>query len=241
MKKPLPRKVVSPKTRRGRPARDAIDAARTIAWFYAVAEVSQLHLRGLDRQFGSGTTGAWTKYRYGQLSPSPERLAVVEEAYPGTRRYFESPLWRLIRPGTLGQIAPRGAFEWLPLPMRARFVLPNSHEETVFWRRQGALEQDIDFLLAEAEKPGQSIDAGTASLALLHEAVLMQDKVRFRACFIAWLRYLERRREHLIMLHVPGRIFDAHWKYVLDYVAESASLLSAQDMKILSRLQRDAR
>ena len=241
MKKPPPLKAVSPIPRRGRPARDAIETARTIAWFYAVAEASQLHLRGLDRQFGSGTTGAWTKYRYGQLSPSPERLAAVEEAYPGTRRYFDSPLWRLMRPGTLGQIAPRGAFEWLPLPMRARFVLPDSHEETVFWRRQGALEQDIDFLLAEAEKPGQSIDAGTALLTLLHEAVLMQDKARFRTCFVAWLRYLERRKEHVIMLHVPDRVFDAHWKYVLDHVAESASLLSAQDMKILSRLQRDAR
>jgi len=198
-------------------------------------------LRELDRRFGSGTTGAWSKYRYGHLSPRPERLAVVEQTYPGTRRYFEAPLWRLLQPGYLGRIYPRSAFEWLRPPLRERFVIRHANEEAAFWRQPGNLRQDLQYLLDLSNQPGWSLDVGTGLAALLHEAVLLQDGARFADCFLAWVLYLEARQEHQVMMHIPAQLFDALIVHVLDHLSDHVPWLrraSTKGAKAISRLQK---
>lgn len=224
--------------------RDYVDEARTIAWFYVVARASKLHLRELDRQFGTGTSGAWSKYRYGRLSPSSERINAVERVYPGTQRYFEAPLWRLIRPELLGGISPRRAFEWLLPPLRDRFMVRGAAEEDVFWRKPSDLGRDLSHLLAEAEKPGKSLDVATALAALFHEAVLMQDKMQFATCFNAWVLYSEARQEHEVMMYVPDRCFDTFLNYILDHAFGDVlglHSLPPESTKFIARLRPDCR
>lgn len=93
--------------RRGRPPKDATDALRTCAWFYAVQSRSgNASAYALEKQFfatcknseGSRiSTGNWRQYRYGRRVPNEELVSRVEQLYPKTRVLLELPFWELIR------------------------------------------------------------------------------------------------------------------------------------------------
>lgn len=181
------------KRRAGRPRRDDIDIARTTTWAWAALHQSGLSQRALDKRFGGASSGIWSRYSAGVVAPSEARVAAVEEIYPGTARYYLSPMWAGMRPHLLGKQAPRTIFECLDEPLRSRFIQPPSGPNAIFWRREGNPGDDLNWLMEVTRAGKQPFDVATALVAMTNEAALMQNRSYLAACSEAWagfFRYL---------------------------------------------------
>lgn len=117
--------LIETKRGRGRPRKKTTDRFRAIAWYYAVgARIGTASGYALEREFAphrsKAITGSWRKYRKGRC-PGRAVIERVESRYPGTRCWFDFPLWELIEvPGP----SRFRLFEILDgLPAAARYLL----------------------------------------------------------------------------------------------------------------------
>ena len=166
---------------RGRPRRSEVERYRARTWAVAVIETSGCKPAALDEAFGSPGSGQWVKYEKGLSSPGPDRVREVEAAYPGTAWYFNSLLWRSIRPESFGSLNPRALFENMPEPLHSRFVISGSRS-SLFWRRRTKLPNDLRWLLNGAKARMSPFDVMAGLVALTHEALLVQDRDGLAAC-----------------------------------------------------------
>ncbi|PIQ40065.1 MAG: hypothetical protein COW58_08100 [Thalassolituus sp. CG17_big_fil_post_rev_8_21_14_2_50_53_8] len=91
----------------GRPRKDPVEKYRVQSWFNFVSENGLRSAYELEQEFSpqnfkkddDGNTTypcTWAKYRSGKITPSESLLARVEELYPGSRAWFNHPIWRLL-------------------------------------------------------------------------------------------------------------------------------------------------
>lgn len=167
----------APPAARGRPVRSPLDTARAKSWARAVVQASGLSLRALDRHCQVPGSGQWSKYVAGRVSPTAEKLAIVDAVVPGSSRYYLSPLWDLLDPDSLGRFGPRQVYEWLDEPLRSTFCLPSS-EDPLFWRVQPNIEAEFSLIMKLAFKYEQPFDVVAALLGCTHEAITSQNRER---------------------------------------------------------------
>lgn len=95
---------------RGRPRRHAVDALRTVYWFYLVRERTKLlSAYALERHFEPGSfipsadgvevqrRNKWRQYRVGQHVPAGPLTLHVEREVSGTAAALNAPLWTVLR------------------------------------------------------------------------------------------------------------------------------------------------
>lgn len=173
--------------RPGRPKRGAADVLRARVWFMAVENESGKTANALEMEFRGATAGIrrlpglWGKYARGEVSPSAELVNAVESVYPGTARWFNHPLWRLVRntPITFEELKP--IFFELGVEARNLLVFEAGREE-VFWRKPADLGTIYQALL-DLEALDDSV---TGILLLIKEAEFRQDLRQFAAGLTAW-------------------------------------------------------
>lgn len=103
---------------RGRPQTHPVDRVRTRLWFSALKQVSGLHsayaielsidsdrVKRRDKELARPRK--WDRYAKGDTVPADKAgsMNAIERAeikYPGTARWFRSPLWSLLRGESLG-------------------------------------------------------------------------------------------------------------------------------------------
>jgi len=214
---------LTPRATLGRPPRDEIDTLKTQAWFYSVAVASQKSLRALDREFNSGSSGVWSRYRQGETSPSEARIAQVERAYSGTAAYYRSMIWDLGQPDLLGSLDYRRALLTLAPELRQEFV-DESALGTQFWRKQGDPGRPLNRLV-ELVKAGQlGIEPATAIAALVHEAVWLQDKRRFAMCVEVWAIFCRLLERHPVLSFLDDEFFYDFGASIFDHVCDEPQL-----------------
>lgn len=206
----------------GRRRRDRIDCAQTRTWARAVVHASGLSLRALDEKFGVASSGTWSRYAAGLVSPTNERVGLVEEAYPGTSRYFLTKFWDGIRPDMLGRINPQLLFDWLEEPMRAKYVLSQEDSDALFWRKESNRQEELIELIDMASEQSSSFDVAQAIVAITHEAVFSQSRSQFIFCVETWARYcaiLEMLPPHaLVEYYFPGGDLVNFGLYLFEFV-----------------------
>lgn len=168
----------APAGARGRPGRSATEHARAKGWARAVVQLSGLSLRALDRHCQSPGSGQWSKYVAGHISPTSEKLALVDAVVPGSARYFLSPLWGLMEPASLGHFGPRDIYEWLDEPLRSTFCSPLGGNQ-LFWRNQRPnVKAEIESVMTLAFSYRQPFDVVAALIGCVHEAITSQSLER---------------------------------------------------------------
>lgn len=213
---------VATRLKPGRPRRDSVDSARTKTWARAVVVASGLSLRALDDRFGAPDSGTWSRYAAGLVSPVPDRVTEVEEAFPGTARYFSTLFWQAIRPRMLGYVDPRLLFEWIEEPLRSKFMLPPEERDELFWRKATKPVDVLVELLKMVRAHEEPFDVAQAIVAMTHEAVIRQDRDHFVYCVEAWAQYcviLEELPPHaLLEYYFPDTVLVEFGRHLFAFV-----------------------
>jgi len=195
------------KKKAGRPRRNYVERVRTMAWFQAVRVASDLKINELDRLFGSGTSGTWSRYRIGSISPSTAALRKVEQKYVGTSRYYMAGFWEL---GSHPIPAPvpviRAAIDTsLLLKWKTIYIAKGASEASVFWRTPLTVRYCIR--LAAKLMIRSPLDSATLLLASLHQTALAQDASGFVIAAEAWARFCHHRHKLAVLGMVYSEFF----------------------------------
>lgn len=164
---------------RGRPRREEADVLRAQVWVLAVEKASGQRADALEAKFRAlpeekRTAGLWNKYARGELTPKSALIDKVEQAYPGTARWFHHPLWRLLRaePVTFAEL--KELFFCLAAETRQLLVIEEKREQ-FFWR----VQEDVADTREEIMKIEQGIELLTASILLMQESEFRQETYQF--------------------------------------------------------------
>lgn len=187
--------ATAPPRRRGQPPRHSADRFRTRVW-YAVVE----HMSGglSPSELAALVEGAkersrkWAWYRSGERLPKrwlgrPSAVDLAEVRFPGSARYFHSPLWSVLRGDPID-------IRWLDEQL---FSLDQSVVQALFVEttRPGPHlppMRPFDYVQATWLSLVEEFDALTAAVLLLARAELTGDKELHR---LAWESYLEVQPE----------------------------------------------
>ncbi len=172
----------------GRPKENkSIRELKVKTWFAAVAEVSGKSAYELEKEFapsyvdreefGKHRARLWDKYRLGKTMPTmiktengrrPVAL-LVEDVYPGTIKWLQSPIWVLLDLGIeLSMNDLRLIYE--SLDPRIAGLIIDDEKGQLFWRKHNS---DPDQLVAKLHKAG-TIDGLIALVCLWRESILCQ-------------------------------------------------------------------
>lgn len=209
---------------RGRPPRPEGEIVRTKTWAEVVVWQSRLSLRKLDELCQIAGSGQWAKYCQGATSPTHGRLAQVERLFPGSRRVYDSPIWKFLDIETLGHHNPRELFAWLQRPHFDRYHRGQS-ANGLFWRAETHIDGDLRLVLDAVLTYQAPFDVIAALLALTHEAVVAQNESDFVACVVAWNRISRRFEQDIKMSEglwatVPEQHVRDFGDALLDFVDE---------------------
>lgn len=159
---------------------------RVRTWVRAVRLASGLSLIELERQYSDPKTKAntprsciWDKYAKGDVAPRVGKkpngklhLANrIDKAYPGTLRWLNSPMWRLIDKAPMSMIEIKAIYEEMPYLFRSIYVEPKHKTKGLFWRRYVELQPCIETLYKMEE-----LQAFIALLTMVKEAEVNQDQ-----------------------------------------------------------------
>ena len=179
---------------RGRPKREITDKLRTQVWVLAVEQASGLSANALEILFrgieeGKSSTGLWSKYARGTVSPNLALIDTVESTYPQTARWFRHLIWDLLRepPSTLDGLKKN--FFALPLVIRKQLVFEKGREEA-FWRRPG----DIGTTYRELLNLKNIEDALAGLILLMREAEFRQNAYQLQEGVGTWRLLRQRLR-----------------------------------------------
>lgn len=151
-------------------------------------------------------SGQWAKYCQGATSPTHARLAQVERLFPGSRRVYDSPIWKFLDIEALGQRNPRELFAWLQEPYFAQYFR-DEPPGGLFWRVKKDIAKELQLVLHAAATYRAPFDVIGALLALTHESVIAQNESDFLACVVAWNR-IGRRFDR------NGKMSEGQWSTV---------------------------
>lgn len=102
---------------RGRPPRDPVDQLQTRIWIAAVAQASGWSAAQMEQRFDPDKVRTedgvvvrprkWDRYLAGKMSASDSgpngSVAKAEALFPGTARWFRTPLWRALKTAPMAQ------------------------------------------------------------------------------------------------------------------------------------------
>lgn len=179
----------------GRPKENKlIRELKVKTWFAAIAEASGKTAYELEKEFapsyvdreefGKHRARLWDKYRLGKAMPTVNEkeggrrpiALLVEEKYPGTLKWLQSPIWMLLDLDIeLSMNDLRSIYESLD-PRIARLII-NDKKESLFWRKQGF---DFDKLVTELHQTG-TVDGLIALVCLWRESILCQQSALYKA------------------------------------------------------------
>lgn len=180
--------------RRGRPRRTAIEAVRTIWWYWVVRQISGLSESKLEAQFDELGRGAlekhrstrWNKYKFGRSSPSAKLRDAVEEAYSGSRAAYDHDLWVLAATPHPAASVLMAIARRLPDPLRAVLVAEDVPAGCEFW-----LRQDVDLMAAVDEMSTQNQRTSFVSVRRTHLELRSRgdnDPVQLTSSWTRWIR-----------------------------------------------------
>jgi hypothetical protein len=172
----------------GRPKENKlIRELKVKTWFAAVAKASGKTAYELEKEFapsyvdreefGKRRARLWDKYRLGKTMPTMTKTEsgrrpvalLVEEAYPGTLQWLESPIWMLLDLDIdLNMNDLRSIYESLD-PMVAELIIEDKKGQ-LFWRKY---DSDPDQLVAKLHHAG-TMDGLIAIVCLWRESILCQ-------------------------------------------------------------------
>jgi hypothetical protein len=175
----------------GRPKENKlIRELKVKTWFAAVAKASGKTAYELEKEFapsyvdreefGKHRARLWDKYRLGKTMPTMVKTEsgrrpvalLVEEVYPGTIKWLESPIWELLDLDIeLSMNDIRSIYESLDL--RIAELIIDDKKGQLFWRKQ---EPDPSKLIVELHRTG-TIDSLTALVCLWRESILCQQSL----------------------------------------------------------------
>lgn len=176
---------------------------RTIVWTEAVLRVSGKPLAVLEREFRQAKKSAsarsciWQKYKNGTVVPrngEKGKAGLVERVelhYPGTAKWFYSPLWSLCTDEYVGMDRIKEVFCGLRQELRELFVVD---EAATFWR-QSTPEEICRELIYFPEFEGL-----IALFALLREAEIIQNpELHMEACWAVVTRLLQAKTDAMVL------------------------------------------
>lgn len=172
----------------GRPKENKlIRELKVKTWFTAVAKASGKTAYELEKEFapsyvdkdgfGKHRARLWEKYRLGKTVPTMIKTEsgrrpialLVEEKYPGTLKWLESPIWKLLDLNIeITMTGLRSIYESLH-PEIAGLII-NDKKGQLFWRKH---ESDPDKLIAELHRVG-TMDGLIALACLWRESIICQ-------------------------------------------------------------------
>jgi hypothetical protein len=134
--------------KRGRPARDPIEVARTITWYLAVRKASLLSESKLEIRYdklnrserGLHRGSRWNKYKAGISNPSEELVTLVNYSYNETFDIYHHPVWKLSSKSPASLSILREAVYELPAKYSKLLAINQLPEASDFW-----LLEDINF------------------------------------------------------------------------------------------------
>lgn len=209
-------------TTRGRPRKSEITRFKVMAWFDAVAEASGKTAADLEREFAPAAhvrwvngmeirPKLWEKYRRGEVEPRSipskgRKTSIVQEVesrYPGTAKWLSLPLWKLAdfnQPVTMDEL--RAVYQGMPLEIRGLIIKDDVLEGEIFWRKQ----TDEDELLGQLAAIG-GLDVATAILALVREAQVCQQEIKFHPRVNALFAELEKDKNMSVLTKLGKKHF----------------------------------
>lgn len=175
----------------GRPKENKlIRELKVKTWFTAVAKVSGKTAYELEKEFapsyvdrdgfGKHRARLWEKYRLGKTVPTMIKTEsgrrpialLVEEKYPGTLKWLESPIWRLLDLDIeVSMNDLRSIYE--SLDPKVACLIVDEKKGQLFWRKH---ESDPDKLIAELHRVG-TMDGLIALACLWRESILCQQSL----------------------------------------------------------------
>lgn len=200
--------------KRGRPKRPPIERTRTATWarsvYVAAHAVAKVHPHELEKILGADGRwlGLWSRYDKGLVSPTPERLARIDRKLPGTRRYYDSPLWSLIenRDFTRGEL--REYALRLGAAFRSAFIDPAHRSGGGFWRKGSNPFDLLEDLSRYIGTENTGLDALTSILIIVREAELCQDAWLYLAALCAWATTETERARHPVLRKLSDEVLD---------------------------------
>ncbi|MFA6313960.1 MAG: hypothetical protein WCV99_18085 [Sterolibacterium sp.] len=143
----------------------------------------------------------WQKYKQGLVAPRrgtrPDgSLALVdrvEQRYPGTAKWLDSPIWRLCEymPLDMGEL--RNIFDEMIPRVRSYFLRSPNKSTDIFWRRPANREALCKTLMTFA-----TTDDFIAVLALIKEAEAIQDQRAHKYWVQVAKRWMATRDERIL-------------------------------------------
>lgn len=169
---------------RGRPPRNHIDVLRTRLWFQAVKLASGLPsayaleeaLEGRPDSDQVWRPRKWDAYERGKKVPKSssagkDALALAEAAYPGTAKWFHSPIWHVLRKD-LKPLDQRGVDQGLlsldPVVVDILFQLDRSLPDNTRMKQRHLTAHEFEHLAVLG-----SFDALVATTLLIQQSSLV--------------------------------------------------------------------
>lgn len=181
-------------TSRGRPKTSAWEKTRAIIWAEVARENSKSVAARAMTLKGEQLSGKWAQYAIGR-SPSSQTLDKVDVLIPNTRRVFNSAIWRLTQVELVGRICVRQLFTSALHPLLRDSWVKVGWEKRYFWRHLRPVSAELDDIFESLAK-GAPWDIFSAIAVLIHEAVVLQDLMRFKECVTAFRLYLDTFSEN---------------------------------------------
>lgn len=195
--------------RRGRPQRPPLEDIRTVVWAQSVCTAAGKPPRELEPLLGRDGhwNGLWSRYVRGLVSPSEDRIIRINDKLPGTRRYFDSPLWILIENGDFTRSELLDSALWLGKLFRDMFVSDTRQAKGPFWRKRiDPFATLIESTRLIGYQP-HGLDALTSLLIVLRESELMQDAWLYLSAMRAWAVAAHCKNQHPVLKRLPERFF----------------------------------
>lgn len=171
----------------GRPLRQNWEPIRSAAWATAVHNIcGRINSSSLARELGLPLTWRLSHYMNGERPPDTSLLERVESVYPGTRRYFDSPLWKLTQFRNLGLLPIKELFFSLTPECGSNLILHDSPNQALFWRNFSKIEDELDAIRNATSRADDKLTALLSIAVLIHESVMIQDKNRLVSCVEEW-------------------------------------------------------
>lgn len=195
----------------------AVTSLQVRLWYAVIVALSGLGNNGLCRWFPSDSrehrqkhgafagaeSGYWDQIRKGRCLPLRTTRGCrlvdrVEVAFPGTKRWIVSPLWRLLRTAPVTSQYLFEVFSGLPDDIR-ELLLVEPGVASLFFRRPASenLYKSLERIASrpledEARSFARLMGCTVAVLALVREAELRQNQPQHYGGRLAWERMVRR-------------------------------------------------
>lgn len=165
----------------GRPVRENWEMIKIHAWATIVFSAENSPLKN-DKVFKR------KHLRLGKSrQPSEDLLKKIEVAMPGTRKYFDTVLWKLTHFENFGCYSPRDLFKEIE-PTVLNLWVENNWELKYVWRKKIGFKKELDQIKSKLINKKYYLEGLVAVLILMHEAISNQDLKRMNFWLDVWFQ-----------------------------------------------------